>query len=552
MPSYAVIKLKLRAEVGDHEFLDVVQYTSAFAMNAIPVASLLVAVGRNVDTDEPATIHEAYKDLKVQQIAKVYLTATIEDGGIEDALPGLPNGEELLIFEGKAVGTGWRRTENGAHFTLHILHWIGDINYASAISASSHPGNPADLTYPAIYKAIGPPPAAGGEAGVGTSGDPSWVPMLNKSLVNQGKLTDLWGESLHQWMTAISNDDPFEVNLAGGQPGGGDENTLAALARMGANPDGVPLNVDLGGANAEVLSEGLRQALINETGGNWVNTTLWGKLIGEWAPAYWFSVVPRVEDALIVPFTGGLQGEPWAVIGTEDYVQSDLNSQMSQVLRAVGIMHPVMFFSGIDMNMGAIPVDRGGTAGWYQPPGVEKGMVLFKKAPKWIMDPVLPYEFSFDAEGIGGKPINNVLDEEDTGDDRKPARDIEGNQKSHKGFMTKFAKQWYVIEALKGRVGELSGKLRFDIAPGSNIKVIAGGARNLEQDALKEDVFATVVQVSYLINAESQKAGTTFTLAHIRSEKENQEEGTSIAGPPLYQEPWPGAKLVKDAPGPEN
>lgn len=545
MSRHAVIKVRLRAVIGDFEFKDVVQYTGAFAMNSIPVASILVAVGRNVETDALATIHNAVNSLNVQLKAEVFLATDITS--VEQATPGVPdNFQEIKIFEGKTVGAGWRRTENGAHFTINLLHWLGDLNYASAVSASSHPGNPADLTYPAIFRAIGPASTDP------TSGSPSWVPMLSEGFVNSGALSDIWGNVLHKWMLSVAQDDPFDKALLGGQSGGGDQNTIDALNRIGPNGDGRTLNLVTGGANRDVVASGLRQALMNETGGNWINTTLWGKLVGEWAPAYWFSVIPRVDDALIVPFTGGLQGEPWAVIGDEDYAQADLNSQMHQVLRAVGIVHPIMFFSGIDMNKGAIPLDRGGCAGWYQPDGIKKGMVLLKDAPKWLSDPIIAYEFSRAAEGIEGAPINTNLDPDGTGQPRQPARDLGDVQTGHKDILTLYAKQWYVLEVLKGRVGEVSGKLRFDIAPGSNVLVEAGGARNVPlANAIQENIYATVTQVSYVINAESQKAGTAFSLAHIRTEKENQTEGMSIGKPPLYQDAWPGAMLVTTAPGPE-
>lgn len=536
MPPFAVIKLKLEAVVDDGAivFDDVVQYVSSWALNSIPVASLLVAVGKRVDTDKQATIHESLDSLRQHQKIEIFLTPTLLT--VEKADPALPDQVRMKIFEGKIVGTGWRRTTTGAHFTINILHWLGDVNYTSAISASSHPGNPADYVYPAVFRGLGP------GSSVSAGGNPTWVPMVEQTLVNNFE-EDLWTNTLKPMMQQIAEDDPFEVALIGGQPGGGDENTLAALDRMKVDPV-APLEVNLFGTNASVIQHSLAQALILETKSNWVNTTLWGKLIGDFSPAYWFSVVPRVEDALIVPYTGGLQGEPWAVIGSEDYNQSDLNAQLHQVLRAVGIVHPVMMMTGFDANRGMVKVDHGGCAGWYQPKDQEKGMVLLKDAPRWLSDAVVPFVFSSKSQGVDMTPIGTVLDEEGTGGPRDPDFDIEKNQESFKEVLSAYAHQWYVLESLKGRVGEISGKLRFDICPGSNIKVEAGGSRNVDEDAgLTEDIFATVMQVSYLINAESQRAGTAFTLDHIRTARENTEDSTSVPGPPLYTKKWVGNVL---------
>lgn len=197
-------------------------------------------------------------------------------------------------------------------------------------------------------------------------------------------------------------------------------------------------------------------------------------------------------------------------------------------------------------------ISQSGLMGVYRPDDVNKGLVLLKDAPKWLSDPTVAHRLSFYAEGIDGSPIGNALDEKNVGGDRNPERNIDNDISQLKGLASAYAHQWYVLESLKGRTGEVAGKLRFDIAPGSNVIVVAGGARNVPQaQEVTEDIYATVTQVSYVINAEGQQAGTAFSLAHIRTKKENGSPGTSVAKPPLYQDAWPGAKLVPDAPGPE-
>ena len=543
MSSHAVIKLRLRAVIGDFNFDDVVMYTSAWALNTIPSASLLVAVGRNVNTQKLATIHNAVKTLTTQIKAQVYLTAIVKD--VEQALPGVPNGEEIKIFDGRVVGTGWQRSQNGAHFTIHLLHWLGDLNYASSVSASLHPGSPGDMVYPAVFPAIGLTTVDPSDSPV-----PAWVPTLSTSLVNEGGFADIWSRILLPFLKSIASDDPYDRAWNGGSGGSANPDTLEALSKIGPNPDGTPLALDTHGATASTLADGMRTALISEMGGSWINTTLWGKIIGEWAPAYWFSVVPRVDDALIVPFTGGLRGEPWAVIGDEDYASADLNSQLHQILRAVGITWPVETATSFDLNLGLPQVARGGLMGYYQ--AQDSGMVLLKDAPKWLSHPSLAYPLSFFTEGIDRSAICTAVDEAGVGHGRNPARNIDTDIARNKGIASAYAEQWYVLESLKGRTGEVAGKLRFDIAPGSNVLVVAGGERHIPQaNAVSEDIYATVTQVSYVINAEAQKAGTAFSLAHIRTTKENTAPGTSIAKPPLYEEAWSGAKLVPAAPGPE-
>lgn len=542
MSRHAVIKLKLRAVIGDFNFDDVVQYASGWAMNSIPMASIAVAVGRNVDNQRLATIHEAIHTIAARIRAEVYLTALVKD--VELAMPGVPDNQEIKVFEGRVVGTGWQRTETGANFTIHMMHWLGDLNNGSAVSASLHPGSPGDLAYPAVFPAIGLT-----TVDPTSSPLPAWVPGISSRSVNSGSFSDMWGNILLPWMKAISNDDPYDDALGDGS---GDPDVLAALERIKPNTDGVELNLDLNGADGTMLADAMRGALVNEIGGSWINTTLWGKLVGEWAPAYWFSVIPRVEDALIVPFTGGLRGAPWAMIGDEDYAVADINSQLNQLLRAVGIAFPIETSTGFDAGIKTPQVVRGGLLGAFRPEGITTGMVLLKDAPKWLSDPMSVHMMSLYAEGVNGTPINTAVDQAGVGNEQNPPRDVNATIEGLKGIASAYAEQWYVLEYLKGRMGEVGGKLRFDIAPGSNVLVKAGGARNVPQaQAVSEDIYATVMQVSYVINSEAQRAGTAFSLAHVRSAKENSEPGTSIDKPPLYQQAWFGAKLIPDAPGPE-
>ena len=545
--SYAVVRVRLEAKIGSHTFDDVVQYASGFAMNDIPTASIMVAVGRNVKTDKLATIHTAVNELRsVTMPAYVWLLVQTLDKMNASSGLEVVSEKKILIFEGDAVGTGWQRSTTGAQFTIHILHWLARLNYTSAVSASSHPGNPSDWTYPAIHRAIG---LGSGESTGTMAGDPSWVPMINKGSINEAALRDIWGNALHSWMTHIANDDPVDLRLKGGQKGGGSVTVIDALKRIGPNGDGKPLNVELGGADAAIVAEGLRQALQAESGNSWINTTLWGKLIGEWSPAYWFAVIPRVSDALIVPFTGGLSGDHWAKIGDEDYAQCDINAQLRQVLRAVGIVHPVTWQTGANLNAGAIAENRGGMCGWYQPEKLDQGMVLLKDAPSWLAQPLFESAFSLYSQAADGQgTVGTEVDDKQAGQPQKPERDLAETQKKQRGIMDNYAHQWYTIECLKGRTGELAGKLRFDIAPGSNIFVEAGSSRNVPQseDGLAVDIYATVTRVTYVINAETQQAGTGFSLAHIRTKAENENEITSTAKPPLYTEAWRGAVLHKD------
>ena len=94
----------------------------------------------------------------------------------------------------------------------------------------------------------------------------------------------------------------------------------------------------------------------------------------------------------------------------------------------------------------------------------------------------------------------------------------------------------YMDEFLSGRTGVLVGPLRGDICPGSSIRV--------QGVADVGDWYGTVQGVSFYIDAEEQRALTSFDVAYMRSASENTHNNTSVARHPLYKDTWVGAPLL--------
>jgi hypothetical protein len=541
---YATMKLRLRAQIGDVEYKSVVAIAvNNVAINQIPVATLTLPIGRRIDTDAIAQIHDDFDKITAQQTLKVWLTVTA--GANEGVILNFPNGEEILIFLGKVVGTAWRYSENReAQLTVSAVHWLAALDESSAISASSHPGNPMAWTYPLVSRQQG----ASTDNSTGAAGRPHYVPGGIPVLAND--LSDLWQNVFYKRLKAVAQDEPIARALRPTTIA--NEETLDALARISNLRDSVPLEFNRDGVDSPTIASAIESALNADVGDHWVNTTMWGKIVGEWAPSFFFSVIPRVEDALIVPFTGGLQGEPWATIGSEDYTSHDLNGAMPRSLRAVGILRPAGAMTGVNEFLGARTEELGGLGGLFQPPGVDRGVVLLKDAPSWLGSGNAARLFSGNSTGTGvNGQINTALG------GLTPAQVAALNAAgaivglpplvTMDRVLDRMAQQWYVIEMLRGRTGEVSGKLRFDIAPGSNIVLNIAQARNIpaSRNRLTTDVHATVTSVAYLIDAENQRAWTGFSLAHLRSPAENAAPGTSITGPPLYTQAWRGASLIR-------
>lgn len=533
MARWISFRFDLSAEIGGVTFPHVVQYTASFGLGGIPQASLLLPVGRECQSLKPAAIHAAYAGMRVQQPAKVYLDITLL-GSSGDVPNRLWTGRKL-IFDGYATGVSWSRSSGGAQATVGLLHWLSDLHYSSALSGTSHPGNPADFTFGSCFKNL---PLGG--AGADGGGSPNWVPCpaSDRAISAADIQGDLWENVLKAWMITLSKQDPIDEYLASGESGG-NAAALKALNRMHGRNMGMVINA----ADADAVAEGVRNALANESWQSWVNTTLWGKLIGDWCPAYWFTVVPRVTDALVVPISGGVR-KTYKAIYASEYNSLETTCAMKQVLGNVGIVHPIKFQCGGELNAGEQQADCSGLAAVWPANPRNDGLKLLKDAPKWLSDPIFDREYAKYSTGAAGEILDNPFDPQDIGQQRVPARDPAETQKQFKPVLTDYAHQWYVNESLKGRLGELSGALRFDICPGSSVWIEGAKERFIQDDNTGQPFYATVFNVSYVINAEMQRCGTTFSLAHIRNEAENQDDRYSVTRPPLYETAFVGEALI--------
>jgi hypothetical protein len=110
--------------------------------------------------------------------------------------------------------------------------------------------------------------------------------------------------------------------------------------------------------------------------------------------------------------------------------------------------------------------------------------------------------------------------------------------------MRKYATHWYMSEILQQRYGELSGPLRFDIAPGSIVK-IETPIRDREHETNNENLYASVMSVTFAINADKATAGTSFSIAHTRTQEELDSDYSTDTAPLYGKTKWLGGPLAK-------
>ena len=597
---------KHRAGGGFTEFKDIVAMSATFALNAIPTCTLDVATGIEVRTGEKATIHTVIDKLQPRDRCTVVLKIKSTEGRMSSPITNGMKDGTYVVFDGYYAGIGYQRAHNNCTYTIHLIHWLDDLNCSSMLNGDWSQNVPHDLAQVASSLVV-----ADLTGGDGSGADPRRpsgarsVPMIDSRSPDSGGNVivtkanmekDLWEEVIKKIFRGITNmphpavqcfGQPTDKGSEAGPVAGGlqsDElgtpgfNNRAAWKALERIPGKAPakykakLPLNLKGFEGDDPSlylslsahEGLCRMILDGMGYN----TIWSKLIGDLAPSFLFAISPSVEFAQAIPFFPGLH-TPHVTITGEEYNYANFNANCANMMSSI-----VIYWSPQGDSSGAVV---GGTLqqemGFCYPAGQYPkkdsdyedhwGNVLVRDPPAWLASPVYtqmyPRENHVNAEG------RSALDPQKGSDPNPEAKHRHNKvEKTYRDSIDKFdaadlnvydrfACHWYKSAILGQRYGELSGKLRFDIAPGSIVKIEPpierlGGVEG-------PPMYGAVVQVSFVINAEQHTAGTSFALSHLRTEKENDINnpvskrhyvGTRA---PIYKEeqpgsPWKGGPLV--------
>lgn len=544
--------------------LDISSFQSDWDLNGIPSGSVQVAVGRRADNPSIVSgIHDLVDDMRVLLRCQVWMHVMersnhFADGFALDPWPDSP----FVCFDGYVCGTGFRKARsvsgNEAGFRLDLIHWLSDLSFSSSLSRTSHQLNPAQFSFPAAFHA-------------GAGALPRFVSAtlsLYHFATNQ-VVTDFWGLSLMPWMKELCAFDRFNVKevpeIASNPIRGSNYEALRALNRIepfnitaavneGQLPRyeyGVPMALDRGTLAGDAAARTMSNSVSRETVDSMASSTLWDKLTSQYAPNYQFSIVPMVDRALIVPVVPGLR--TWTkTIFSEEQDAIQITAKLPRPLRGVGLFTGRgSAAGGLASRPGTVPVDPALTqtiGGYYENREQRGGLVLLKRGPDWLTNLAVPYIWGTDAtapNAIKGTASNPGAGTVPT----RPRPTELQDDASHLWQM--YARSLYITEVLKGRGGTISSRLRFDVAPGSSVRVITAREKFVaaELDAPEtESTFGTVVRVSIRADSESCQAGTVYHVGYTRTAAENVSPSFSISRHPLWTNRWAGAPLVGNHP----
>lgn len=573
--------------------LDVVRFTAGFELNGIPTAVLSVATGRRTDLSwllspvhDPITRSMVLKIAPISVYLKVEPTLAYGDTAMLDESDAWPRDEQnraawFRAFRGYVTGVAGLDSPNANEFVLYLTHWLTDLNFSSALSRSSHPANVNQLS---LYAAT---IQANGQGNVsGAHGTPeTWAKTYvgNPDVVRN----DMWANrepyvpdganyGLRAWLMFLCQQDrmfldPWKMDLVAG-PGSpyGRQNWEAVRAlqhfepyatySLGVPPvrageqqyvDGVPLSLrlDANDVSAGFVAAAIADSLGRESLSTTEGFTLWDKLVGQLAPQYLLAVVPMVEKALLVPYCPGLAWRSDALgcrhIGIEEYANLEFSSSNVRPLRSVVLMAPSGSYTGGIMS-GNNPAVYGSASPRFTSPDPANtgGLFLFKAAPSWLVNPVTSHAYGGSrSEGASalrpgaGTPTPGAL-----------APHAVLQSPALQALWVRYARSLYMQEVTKGRQLSLTGRLRFDIAPGTCVRIETRAPDPAGSDFKagrgQMHLYGMVLGVSITIDAAGPQATTSLRVGFAYTDADIGTNDLTVTEHPIWENAFYGAPLA--------
>lgn len=532
----------LELQLADGTALPVTAFNATWALNEIPQAQCYLAVGRQIRSpDAPSPVH-----LVAQGKQMVRATVRFQPRG-EYAAGGVAWPEAAqVVFRGYFLGFSSRKVSDKFVIVANLVHWLADMGCSSALTGNGHVANPALFSVAAVLDS-GALDGTGAGQGVNISN------LVVAQPIAELVRTDVWAALKQVFcVLAATSTQPCgpDQGLGGAGTYAKNDRALIALKRIeggdgacafvDASPEryAVPLAVDTTIAGAlDSVHESIAYAIGEETIATYAATSFWDKLISQFCPMFNLAVVPMVERALVIADTPAYRGAVWKTIDDE-YDSLDFSGTLERPLRGVGVtvQYESPTAAGLEADASA-SVQVGGA---YVEDSVEPGdgMIQFVASPSWLRITHAAPSYSGATSGVArhrpgraagadAPGANGAGDAEDSGGETT------GTDFSQ--FYTRYAQMVYVNAMLRGRVGSIAGQLRFDIAPGSIVRIRTQPERFLADDTQALTLIGCVSRVSVSINAEAKSAATSFGLTHMRVEDpENAADRTSVARHPLF------------------
>lgn len=543
------ITLKLRIfdnDTGEEFLLPVAECTLAFAVNSIPTCVAHVALGHDLSTE----YLNVPVNRRMRSLMKRYQTCQII-GKITGDIYGIYQWPEetQILFEGRITAISDSLLPDGVAMKVNIMHWLGDLSGVSIIASHANVFDPRLPQNPIGYYTPGSGVTDAQERKLGGIGTLVEATLLSE--LNIG--SDVWGMGIKRIIANILNNPnyaAFNFNLCGEELNLPTEDLKLAVQRIegptgkeAASPLSSPYSKWTGPVvfddgsdyNRKIIAGNIARTLKHQPINAIMRTDAWTMLVEQWLPELHLMLVPKIDSAMVVPSLPVVRQPYCQSISSNDIINIDGNRSVNRTYRGVGLISTMETPTRvIDGQFATQPVC------WYPDPKPESGQMLYKTVPSWLNN-LLPSAWTIKNMQRGRTVFNGAVKNEDDA-----AKDDEEATTAVNAILEDYARLTYATHNMGNNTVILTGRLRFDICPGSTVRIDASRRSGSGMLAVNPQIQGLVTHVTVTISAPALKGLTQFQIQHVRTLEENDRDDVTLDNHPLYYKPFYGAPL-KDA-----
>jgi len=515
-----------------------ITYASVTAsLNSIPVATVTIATGTRMQDGKISPIHGkagvALRNPHNWPWCRIYFR-------------NLQTLETVIIFEGFVEHSGQGYSFASTEINLTIRHWLYALDAHPSISSVTHPSSVAAFTQMLFFKSL---PGSVGGGGVSDEVTGLVFKQMLDEVFEGG--ADAFGQDIIQnglmemlrFLTRLSEEyTPWDIS------GLIDENILKPdiplsvetimakrikagdTLRAQLGPDEFPILKIQSRDNSDDIAERMYHAMGNIPIESLQLNSVWAALI-QMAAQFGIMLVPRVHELRFIPkwFTPKindikrLKGVV-SVNGNWDYARpvgaaivlpTSLDGKAVSAIDAPGMLNLE------DSNAMSV-------YGTYQPPHGRPGTMLVRQRADWagnIVEPSLP-------KNPGNMDQNEANQATAMTDDGQLPAEKEADGRY---FYDALAEEAYWDEGLKGRKADVVCPIRFDVCPGSTVRIKTGGDVRLEArngDQLTTEFVGFVLSMKLTFDTINASASAQYALTHVR---DTDAQKDLLEHHPIYQ-----------------
>ena len=548
--SSVTASLSVSNKDGDVRQFPINSLTLSYGLNEIPTGHVQIGLGVSVlDPKQRSVVtQEALSYLRSKNRVKVVGRVTGEFSNKHDWYD-----KDVTWFDGKIAHNANQITRGAAALNVSLKHWLGDLEGSDLLVSYANNQDLVGRTSAAVSYGARPFSVNDG-INLGSIGALADTANIVQDIDRFAE--DIWGGAIKELLAQIMT-NPLTAIL--------DDNCVSATNRV-PNKAKVALSRIQGMSTrlgkettipcvletipGQDLSNELLYSIAAEItdrpAQSFRNSDIWSLIVGYYAQIFSCRLVPRFDDAIFAPITPSYRDAYCVEVGANDIFQLDALEPMASSIRKIGISLGASAAFGLDANSIAQAAFNGVCY-----PNDEKsndnetGEVRFISPPPFLRSIEMAqhqvfHELSQKRQTLGGTASVEPLD------NAEADAAILKIQDQVAILAYRYAKTAYFEQKIINKTVKVVGKLRFDIAPGTMLRVRPDIDQYVGVGARPPSIQGLVTRVTIVVDASRRVASTMLQLSHVRTAEENRSDEFTTDKHPLYARTFVGAPLHDD------